>query len=344
MNYIRSTMNDTDRTAGFRHLTPEVMLDAVEKASGIPMTGLTIPLPSYINRVYELQARRGERIIAKFYRPGRWSRTALEDEHRFLADCAEAEIPVVCPLTLPGGGTLAAMDHGFFALFPKKSGREFEINSGDDLVRVGRLIARIHLAGQERRPEDRVVLSPQTSTLSDLDFLIHGGFITPEHRQSFADITSRIVDNISGLFHEKGFIRIHGDCHRGNLLDRPGEGLMAIDFDDMMLGPPVQDLWMLLPDHVGRSRREIDLLLEGYEQFREFDYSSLQLIEPLRFMRIIYYLTWCARQLDDHDFRANHPDWGSENFWHREISDISHQFQVIMEHKVAWDEGRFFGG
>ena len=236
------------------------------------------------------------------------------------------------------------MDHGFFALFPKKSGREFEINSGDDLVRVGRLIARIHLAGQERRPEDRVVLSPQTSTLSDLDFLIHGGFITPEHRQSFADITSRIVDNISGLFHEKGFIRIHGDCHRGNLLDRPGEGLMAIDFDDMMLGPPVQDLWMLLPDHVGRSRREIDLLLEGYEQFREFDYSSLQLIEPLRFMRIIYYLTWCARQLDDHDFRANHPDWGSENFWHREISDISHQFQVIMEHKVAWEEGRFFGG
>jgi len=119
---------------------------------------------------------------------------------------------------------------------------------------------------------------------------------------------------------------------------------MAIDFDDMMLGPPVQDLWMLLPDHVGRSRREIDLLLEGYEQFREFDYSSLQLIEPLRFMRIIYYLTWCARQLDDHDFRANHPDWGSENFWHREISDISHQFQVIMEHKVAWEEGRFFGG
>jgi Ser/Thr protein kinase RdoA (MazF antagonist) len=100
---------------------------------------------------------------------------------------------------------------------------------------------------------------------------------------------------------------------------------------------------MILPDHAGRSRREIDLLLEGYEQFREFDYSSLQLIEPLRFMRIIYYLTWCARQLDDYDFRANHPDWGSENFWHREIGDIGHQFQVIMEHKVAWEEGRFFG-
>ncbi len=336
-------MNEAAKIADFKYLTPEVLLDLVEEASGIPMTGLTIPLPSYINRVYELQARRGERIIAKFYRPGRWSRTALEDEHRFLADCAAAEIPVVCPLVLPGGGTLAGTDGGFFALFPKKSGREFEINTGDDLRRVGSLIARIHLAGQERVPNDRVVLSPETATSSDLDFLIHGGFITPEHRAAFADLTSRIVENISGLFHEKEFIRIHGDCHRGNLLDRPGEGLMAIDFDDMMLGPPVQDLWMLLPDHAGRSRREIELLMDGYEQFREFDFPSLTLIEPLRFMRIIYYLTWCARQLDDYDFRANHPDWGGETFWQREISDISHQFQVIMEHKVAWEEGRFFG-
>ncbi len=336
-------MNEAAKIADYKHLTPEVLLDLVEEASGIPMTGLTIPLPSYINRVYELQARRGERIIAKFYRPGRWSRTALEDEHRFLADCAAAEIPVVCPLALPGGGTLAGTDGGFFALFPKKSGREFEINTGDDLRRVGRLIARIHLAGQERVPNDRIVLSPEKATRNDLDFLTRGGFITPEHRAAFADLTSRIVENISGLFHEEEFIRIHGDCHRGNLLDRPGEGLMAIDFDDMMLGPPAQDLWMLLTDHAGRSRREIDLLLDGYEQFREFDFSSLQLIEPLRFMRIIYYLAWCARQLDDYDFRANHPDWGGETFWQREISDISHQFQVIMEHKVAWEEGRFFG-
>ena len=208
---------------------------------------------------------------------------------------------------------------------------------------MGRLIARIHLAGQERVPNDRIVLSPEKATRNDLDFLTRGGFITPEHLAAFADLTSRIVENISGLFHEEEFIRIHGDCHRGNLLDRPGEGLMAIDFDDMMLGPPAQDLWMLLTDHAGRSRREIDLLLDGYEQFREFDFSSLQLIEPLRFMRIIYYLAWCARQLDDYDFRANHPDWGSETFWQREISDISHQFQVIMEHKVAWEEGRFFG-
>jgi len=333
-----------NRSADFAHLTPDVLLDVVEDATGIRMTGLTIPLPSYINRVYEIQTRAGERLIAKFYRPGRWSREAIEDEHQFLSDCAEDEIPVVCPRELSDRSTLGKVDGTFFAIFPKKAGREFELNNDEDWIRVGRLIARIHLAGERRTPQDRITLHPRKSTRSDLNYLISGGFVSPEHRAVFEDLTPRIEESISGLFEGAELIRIHGDCHRNNLIDRPGEGLMAIDFDDMMTGPPVQDLWMILPDHAGRSRREIDLLLSGYEQFREFDYSSLRLIEPLRFMRIIYFLAWRARQADDYDFRTNNPEWGSDNFWHKEILDLSHQFQVIMEHKVAWEEGRFFEG
>ena len=332
------------KVADFEHLTLDVLLDVVEEAIGSPMTGLTIPLPSYINRVYELQTRSGERFIAKFYRPGRWSREALEDEHRFLADCAAEEIPVVCPMLLADGSTLGKTDGIYFALFPKKSGREFEQNTDEDWRRVGRLVARIHLAGGKGSVNDRITLHPLKSTRDDLNFLIRGDFIIPKYLDSFDDLTSGIVENITPLFENISLTRIHGDCHRGNLLDRPGEGLMVIDFDDMMVGPPVHDLWLLLPDHAGRSRREIDLLLEGYEQFREFDYSSLKLIEPLRFMRIIYFLAWLARQVDDYAFRINHPDWGSEIFWQREVSDLKHQFQVIMEHKVAWEEGRFFGG
>lgn len=331
------------KSADFAHLTPEVLLDVVEGATGIPLTGLTMPLPSYINRVYEIQTRAGERLIVKFYRPRRWSRSAIEDEHRFLADCEEAEIPVVCPLELSDGSTLGKTDNTFFALFPKRSGREFEVNSDEDWTRVGRLAARIHLAGERRTPKERVTLHPEKSTRDDLDYIIRGEFVTPEHRAVFEDLTERIVESISPLFEGAELIRIHGDFHRGNLPDRPGEGLMVIDFDDMMIGPPVHDLWLLLPDHAGRSRREIDLLLDGYEQFREFDHSSIRLIEPLRFMRIIYYLAWCARQANDYDFRANHPDWGGENFWQKEILDLNHQYQVIMEHKVAWEEGRFFG-
>ncbi|HOO37361.1 MAG TPA: serine/threonine protein kinase [Deltaproteobacteria bacterium] len=330
------------KVADFEHLTPEVLLDVVEEATGIPMTGLTIPLPSYINRVYELQARGGDRLIAKFYRPGRWSQEALEDEHQFLADCAEEEIPVVCPMRLADSSTLGRTDGIYFALFPKKSGREFELNTEEDWRRVGRLIARIHLAGEQHSAAGRITLHPMKSTRDDLDLVIKGDFVVPKYRSVFEDLTSSIVENIADLFEGISLTRIHGDCHRGNLLDRPGEGLMVIDFDDMMIGPPVHDLWLLLPDHAGRSRREIDLLLEGYEQFREFNYSMLRLIEPLRFMRIIYFLAWLARQVDDYSFRANHPDWGSEIFWQREVSDLKHQFQVIMEHKVAWEEGRFF--
>ncbi|HNQ86639.1 MAG TPA: serine/threonine protein kinase [Deltaproteobacteria bacterium] len=332
------------RSADFEHLTPEVLLDRVEDALGRRMTGLTIPLPSYINRVYELQTRSGERVIAKFYRPGRWSRQAIEDEHLFLADCVEAEIPVVPPLQLPGGGTLSEAEGTFFAIFPKKAGRVFELNADEDWTRMGSLLGRIHQAGARRGARDRITLHPDTSTRADLDFIVRGGFITPDHRSAFEDLSSRIVEDISPLFEETGSMRIHGDFHRGNLLDRPGEGLMVIDFDDMMEGPPVHDLWLLLPDHAGRSRREIDLILAGYEQFREFDYSSLRLIECLRFMRIVYYLAWCARQAADYDFRTNHPDWGSDTFWQKELLDMGHQYQVIMEHKVAWEEGRFFGG
>ena len=331
------------RNADFAHLTPGVLLDMVEDATGIPMTGLAMPLPSYINRVYEIQSKAGKRLIAKFYRPGRWSREALEDEHQFLADCADDEIPVVCPLTLADGSTLGHTHSTFFALFPKKAGRAFELNADEDWIRVGSLVARIHLAGERRTPQDRITLHPMKSTRADLDYIIKGGFVTPEHNAAFEDLTSRIVEGISSDFDDTGFIRIHGDCHRGNLLDRPGEGLMVIDFDDMMTGPPVHDLWLLLPDHAGRSRREIDLLLDGYSQFREFDRSSLKLIEPLRFMRIIYFLAWWARQAHDYDFRNNHPGWGTDAFWQKEILDLNHQFQVIMEHKVAWEEGRFFG-
>ncbi|MCU0576218.1 MAG: serine/threonine protein kinase, partial [Desulfobacterota bacterium] len=332
------------RNADFAHLTPQVLLDVVEEGMGIRMTGLTIPLPSYINRVYELQSKAGERLIAKFYRPGRWSREALEDEHLFLADCAEAEIPVVSPLRLADGSTLGKAGETFYALFPKKAGRVFELNTDEDWTRMGSLLGRIHLAGSRRAPRDRITLLPERSTGADLDFIIRGGFVTPEHAPAFEDLSLRIVGSISPLFDGLEFIRIHGDFHRGNLLDRPGEGLMVIDFDDMMYGPPVHDFWLLLPDHAGRSRREIDLILEGYGRFRAFDYPSLRLIESLRFMRIIYYLAWCAKQAGDYDFRTNHPDWGSDTFWQKELLDLNHQYQVIMEHKVAWDEGRFFGG
>ena len=319
-------------TADFEHLVPDVMLTAVESALGVKMTGLATPLPSYINRVYEVQTIEGVRMIAKFYRPNRWSREALQDEHDFVADCAAAEIPVVAPMTLPGGGTIHEADGIYFTIFPKRFGRQLEINNDADWLRVGRLLGRVHVVGSQREAKARTDLHPGQSIATHVNHLIENGFVTPKYEKAFREITTQILDLITGLFDDVEFIRIHGDCHCGNLLDRPGEGIMIIDFDDMMIGPPVQDMWLLLPDRANRCGRETDLLLKGYEQFRSFERHTLRLIEPLRAMRIIYFLAWCSRQVNDHKFRTTYPEWGSDAFWGREVNDLTIQLQVIEEH------------
>ncbi|MFC1461536.1 serine/threonine protein kinase [Verrucomicrobiota bacterium] len=318
-------------TADFQDLVPNVLLDAVEKATGRRMAGLATPLPSYVNRVYEIQAHDGERLITKFYRPGRWSREAIQEEHDFVADCEADEIPVVAPLKFPDGSTLQEADGIYFTIFPKRLGRQLELNSAKDWLRVGRLLGRVHVAGSKREARARVNLYPMKSTVTHIKHIVDGGFVSPRFLGEFKDVTSRILGEIQDMFDDVDFIRIHGDCHCGNLLNRPGEGLMVIDFDDMMCGPPVQDFWLLLPDRTDKCRRELRLLLRGYEMFREFDDHTLRLIEPLRTMRIIYYLAWCSIQVDDFKFRSDHPEWGSEAFWQREIVDLETQFDAIRQ-------------
>ncbi len=269
-------------------------------------------------------------MIAKFYRPGRWSLEALQDEHDFLADCAADEIPVVAPLKFADGSTLQESDGIYFTIFPKGLGRQLEINSPKDWLRVGRLLGRVHVAGSKRNASARINLHPVKSTAAHIEHLIDGGFVSPLALNEFKDVTSQILDEIRDLFDDLDVIRIHGDCHCGNLLYRPGEGIMVIDFDDMMIGPPVQDFWLLLPDRVENCGRELGLLLRGYETFRDFDDSTLRLIEPLRTMRIIYYLAWCSIQIDDFKFRADHPEWGSDAFWRRELADFHAQADLIQ--------------
>ncbi|MDD5520604.1 MAG: serine/threonine protein kinase [Kiritimatiellae bacterium] len=319
-------------SADFEHLVPDIMLNLVEQSTGLKMTGLATPLPSYINRVYEIQTMDGNRLIAKFYRPGRWSREALHDEHDFVADCAAEEIPVIAPMKLNGDQRLHEADGIYFTIFPKRYGRQLEINNDTDWLRVGRLLGRVHMVGSRRQATARTDLHPKQSTKEHVRHLLDNGYVTPRYTEEFKKITDLILDLITCLFEDIEFIRIHGDCHCGNLLDRPGEGIMIIDFDDMMVGPPVQDLWLLLPDRADKCRRELDLLLRGYEQFREFDDRSFRLIEPLRAMRIIYYLAWCSRQVNDFKFRTTYPEWGSDAFWQREVTDLSLQLQVIKEH------------
>jgi Ser/Thr protein kinase RdoA (MazF antagonist) len=317
------------------NLTPDSMIDAVEQVIERPMSGLAAPLPSYINRVYELQAMDGERLIAKFYRPGRWSHEAILEEHQFVMDCAADEIPVIAPMVLPNGETVGITDeNNFFVLYPKRFGREIEINKDEEWLRLGRVVARMHLAGARAEAATRIRLHPETSTANDIQALLNGNFIPTECRDDFINITAKIMKHLCGLFDDIEYIRIHGDCHRANILERPGEGLMIIDFDDMMTGPPIQDMWLLLPGYAMDCRREIDLITEGYSEMRDFDEWTIRLIEPLRVMRLIYFLAWCARQSNDLKFKHNFPDWGSNAFWRREIIDLHDQLGRIE----AWQD------
>jgi Ser/Thr protein kinase RdoA (MazF antagonist) len=320
----------------FGDLTPEAMIEAVERSLGKRFSALASPLPSYINRVFEFMALDGTRYIAKFYRPGRWSREAIEEEHEFVLDCVEDEIPVVPPIELPGGGTLTDADGVFFAVYPKRSGREMELTSDESWVRLGALVARTHNAGARRDAPHRLRLHPDTTTAKEIEFLLDGEFVPQRLAGRFKSACSAILDDVLCLFEGVEEIRIHGDCHRANILERPGEGLMVIDFDDMMTGPPVQDIWLLLPGRVDKCRREIDLLLDGYEGLRDFDDSTLRLVEPLRAMRMIYFLAWCAKQSEDYSFRTHYPDWGGDSFWMSEIADLETQKSAIDEASSSW--------
>ncbi|HET7839360.1 MAG TPA: serine/threonine protein kinase [Rectinemataceae bacterium] len=338
-------MGETARKTGsFGPLSPEAVSLSVEAVLGEGTDGTLVSYPSYINRVYGLRLEpgrdevQGRELIAKFYRPGRWTRAAILDEHRFLMDCAEAEIPVASPMRLPDGGTLGealveddeGAEHPFsFALFPKKGGRNFDAEGDEDWLRLGSLIGRFHRVGSSRRARHRSVCTPVDLSLPFVEELLEAGLVHPEFSAEFSELCRRTLARIAPLFEGVSLGRIHGDCHRGNILDRRDEGLLVIDFDDMMVGPAVQDLWLLLPDHAESCRRQLGLIVEGYEDFMEFDRRELALIEPLRFMRMVYFLAWRSRQREDLWFRESFPDWGGKDFWRLEIGDLRDQAELV---------------
>ncbi|MBD3418527.1 MAG: serine/threonine protein kinase [Chitinivibrionales bacterium] len=324
LNYFQCIMTD------FTELTPNLFLSALEEALHTRLTALARPLPSYINRVYEVQDEDGTFYIAKFYRPGRWSTAALQDEHSFLFDCSEIDIPVVCPIKLDNGTTLAQLDGITFTVFPKRAGRQFDVETPESWTRVGSMLGRIHNAGARKKANARLRLTPQDTTQLYVEQLCQSS-ITNRWRQPYRDICRRIVDTVTPFFDQQEFIRIHGDFHVGNIMHRPGEGLMVIDFDDMMNGPAVQDFWLLLPDHYPTSRPQLISLLSGYRQFRDCDESAFKLIEGLRAMRMIYFTAWCGMQRNDFNFQQKFPDWGSDQFWSREVQDLRTQYANIMD-------------
>lgn len=339
MQDSKSIWGDSE-TRFFYELTPERILTSVEAALGQRMSGRVLALNSMENRVYEIERELDDQpkdpserfVIAKFYRPGRWSEQQLRDEHRFLADLAEHEIPVVAPLLTESGDTLSRDPESglFYAVFPKVGGRSPSELSDEDLAQCGRLLARMHGVGAARTAPNRLVLSPETLGRANLDYLASSPLLPDKLKASYLQTAEQLLQLVTPWFAGIKSQRIHGDCHMGNLL-QGRRGLYFVDFDDMFQGPTIQDLWLILPARDEDGLRSWNILLEGYEQMRAFDQRELRLVEPLRALRFIHFAAWLSKRWGDPAFPRAFPHFGSDAYWQGQIQDLREQLAMCQQ-------------
>jgi len=320
----------------FFSLTPERVLESVE-VGGRRATGYALALNSLENRVYEVELEDGARLVAKFYRPGRWSREAILQEHAFLRALAEAEVPVVPPLALDGDGDGATLresptDEGalLYAVFDKVRGRVPEELFDEQLAQLGRLLARLHQVGVEEPAPARPALTPDSYGTDSVKLLLDGGFVPEELRSRFAEVAAAIVEACRPVWRGLPMHRIHGDCHLGNLMwgfekGNPLGAPFFLDFDDFLAGPAVQDVWLLAPGRDEEAERQRALIVDAYETMRSFDRAQLRLVEPLRALRILRYAAWIGARWADPAFQRTFAQFGEYAWWQREVQTLEEQ-------------------
>ena len=323
-------MNPTDSPSHpYDRLTPEVVLDAVE-SFGVECDGRFLALNSYENRVYQVGVEDGAPLIAKFYRPARWSDAAILEEHAFAAELAEREIPVVAPLTGANGETLFRHEGFRFALYPRRGGRAPELDDPENQRVLGRFIARIHALAATRRFQHRPALSVESAT-SELEFLLESGRIPAELVHNYRAAAEQVLQQAAAAFesvYDLQRLRLHGDCHPGNILWTE-QGPHFVDLDDAVTGPAAQDLWMLLSGDRHDMQRQLIPLLEGYAEFHDFDPQELRLIEPLRGLRLIRYAAWLARRWDDPAFPLHFPWFALPRYWEEQMLTLREQCERL---------------
>lgn len=316
--------------APYSELSPESVLDAIE-ALGFRSDGRVLALNSYENRVYQIGIEDGAPLVAKFYRPGRWSDAAIREEHAFSGELAAQEIPVVAPLTLQGESLHA--HRGFrYAVFPRRGGRWPELGLRDDREWVGRFLGRIHAVGRAARFHERAALSVQDLGRNARDFVLGGDWMPDYLADKYADTTDELLHEVEARAAGWGGARlgrILGDCHRGNIL-WTDLGPHFVDLDDCVTGPAIQDLWMLLAGGAQEMRTGLRDILQGYEQFLPFDRREIALIEPLRALRMIHYSAWLARRWHDPAFPMAFPWFAEPRYWEEHLRALEEQLAEVV--------------
>lgn len=327
---------DSTAPLPFAGLTPDCILDALETI-GVRGDGRLLALGSYENRVYQVWLEDGPPIVAKFYRPARWSDAQILEEHAFAAELATAEIPVVAALADADGRTLHEYAGFRFALYPRCGGRPPEFEDDATLEWIGRLLGRIHAIGSIRPFEVRPEISIADFGIASRDYLLEHGFIPDDLRAPYTSIVDLALAAIRRCWERAGDVaslRLHGDCHAGNVLWTDA-GPHFVDFDDCRTGPAVQDLWMLLSGDRAAMTRQLGAVLDGYEQFRDFDRRELHLVEALRTLRLIHYAAWLARRWNDPAFPAAFPWFNTQRYWQDRILELREQVALMDEPPLA---------
>ncbi|RRS07290.1 serine/threonine protein kinase [Pseudoalteromonas sp. J010] len=316
----------------FNALTPDLILDAIEALEVYPTTGL-LPLNSYENRVYQFGADDGKRYVVKFYRPARWTDPQILEEHEFALLAKDAEVPVVAPLAIQGK-TLHCYQGYRYTLFPSVGGRQFELDNLEHLEILGRYLGRLHCLSAQQAFEHRPMLDTQRF-LFDAKTLLLKSDLVPSHLHTpFVTILEQVINKAAQKYKVPKTIRLHGDCHAGNLL-WSADQLMLVDLDDCQQGPAIQDLWMMLNGDRNEKLVQLDTLLMGYEEFMPFDANELALIEPLRAMRMINYMAWLAQRWQDPAFERNFSWFATGKYWEQQILALKEQLAALDEPSLS---------
>lgn len=318
----------SEQSFNFDALTPDFMWYALESAGIRAESGL-LALNSYENRVYQFTDEERQRFVVKFYRPQRWSRAQIEEEHQFTHELVEAEIPVAAPLKL-NGQTLHEYQGYLFAVFPSVGGRQFEVDNFDQLEGVGRYLGRIHKVGSRTQFRHRPTLGLDEYLNQPRELLQNSSFIPPHLENAFFNDLDILIKSVSEQWQTiEPQIRLHGDCHPGNILWR--DGPMFVDLDDCRNGPAVQDLWMLLNGERADKLVQLDTILEAYQEFSDFNQAELKLIEPLRGLRMVHYMAWLAKRWHDPAFPLAFPWFNEPKYWENQVLAFKEQIAALEE-------------
>ena len=312
-------------------LAPDVVVEAVE-ALGHRCDGRVLALNSYENRVYQVGREEAAPVVVKFYRPGRWSTPAILEEHAFALELAAAEVPVVAPEVRDGRSLFES--HGFrYAVYPRQGGRWPEFATREDRAWMGRFLGRIHAVGRTRSFRHRARLDWRTMGVETVEWLLGQGWIPPHLEAAYESVAGDAIALVEQRLEEAAplrTLRLHGDCHPGNVL-WTDDGPHFVDLDDCMTGPAVQDLWMLVSGRPEEMRAQLEDFLEGYQDFADFDWHELRLVEPLRTLRILHYAGWLARRWDDPAFPRAFPWFEEPKYWEQHVLDLREQISAMEE-------------